>query len=52
MADTIAEIDVHETMVAVAIADVEIAETWRFERRQIGTSRINSARWRTGSSAD
>ena len=38
MAYRIAEIDVHKKMVAVAIANVEIAETWRFERRQIGTS--------------
>jgi hypothetical protein len=38
MAYRIAGIDVHKKMVAVAIADVEIAETWRFERRQIGTS--------------
>ena len=38
MAYRIAGIDVHKKMVAVAIADVEIAETWRFERRQVGTS--------------
>jgi len=38
MAYRIAGIDVHKKMVAVAIADVEIVETWRFERRQIGTS--------------
>jgi transposase len=38
MAYRIAGIDVHKKMVAVAIADVDIAETWRFERRQIGTS--------------
>ena len=34
MAYRIAGIDVHKKMVAVAIADVEVAETWRFERRQ------------------
>ena len=33
MAYRIAGIDVHKKMVAVVIADVEIAETWRFERR-------------------
>src|SRR6267142_3119163 len=38
MAYRIAGIDVHKKMVAVAIADVEGVETWRFERRQIGTS--------------
>jgi hypothetical protein len=38
MAYRIAGIDVHKKMVAVAIADVEVAETWRFERRQMGTT--------------
>ena len=38
MAYRIAGIDVHKKMVAVSIADVEIVGTWRFERRQIGTS--------------
>ena len=38
MAYRIAGIDVHKKMVAVAIADVEVVGTWRFERRQIGTS--------------
>ena len=38
MAYRIAGIDVHKKMVAVVIADVEVAGTWRFERRQIGTS--------------
>jgi transposase len=38
MAYRIAGIDVHKKMVAVAIADVEVAEAWRFERRQIGTT--------------
>lgn len=38
MAYKIAGIDVHKKMVAVAIADVEVVGTWRFERRQIGTS--------------
>ena len=38
MAYRIAGIDVHKKMVAVAVADVEVVGTWRFERRQIGTS--------------
>jgi transposase len=38
MAYRIAGIDVHKKMVAVAIADVEVVGTWRFERRQMGTS--------------
>src|SRR5262245_20664925 len=38
MAYRIAGIDVHKKMVAVAIADVEVVGTWRFDRRQIGTS--------------
>jgi transposase len=38
MAYRIAGIDVHKKMVAVAIADVEVAETWRFERRQMETT--------------
>jgi hypothetical protein len=38
MAYRIAGIDVHKKMVAVAIADVEVADTWRFERRQMGTT--------------
>ena len=38
MAYGIAGIDVHKKMVAVAIADVEVAETWQFERRQMGTT--------------
>src|SRR5262245_56539267 len=37
MAYRIAGIDVHKKMVAVVIADVDIAGTWRFERRQLGT---------------
>ncbi len=38
MAYKIAGIDVHKKMVAVVIADVDVAGTWRFERRQLGTS--------------
>jgi transposase len=38
MAYRIAGIDVHKKMVAVVIADVEVAGTWQFERRQLGTS--------------
>jgi hypothetical protein len=38
MAYRIAGIDIHQKMVAVAIADVEGVGAWRFERRQIGTS--------------
>ena len=38
MAYSIAGIDVHKKMVAVVIADVDVAGTWRFERRQLGTS--------------
>jgi transposase len=38
MAYRIAGIDIHKKMVAVVIADVEVAETWRFERRQMGTT--------------
>src|SRR5262245_2329053 len=38
MAYRIAGIDVHKKMVAVVIADVDVAETWRFDRRQLGTS--------------
>ena len=38
MAYRIAGIDVHKKMIAVAIADVEVADTWRFERRQLGTT--------------
>ena len=38
MAYRIAGIDVHRKIVAVAIADVEVADTWRFERRQLGTT--------------
>ncbi len=38
MAYRIAGIDVHKKMVAVVIADVDVAGPWRFERRQLGTS--------------
>lgn len=38
MAYRIAGIDVHKKMLAIAIADVEVAGTWQFERRQTGTS--------------
>ena len=38
MAYRIAGIDVHKKMVAIAIADVEVAGPWHFERRQVGTS--------------
>lgn len=38
MAYRIAGIDVHKKMIAVAIADVEVADTWRFDRRQLGTT--------------
>jgi transposase len=38
MAYRIAGVDVHKKMVAVAVADVEVAGEWRFERRQFGTS--------------
>jgi hypothetical protein len=37
MAYRIAGIDVHKRMVAVVVADVDIAGTWRFERQQLGT---------------
>jgi hypothetical protein len=33
-----AGIDVHKKMLAIVIADVEVVDTWRFERRQVGTS--------------
>src|SRR5262249_17744134 len=36
MAYRIAGIDVHKKMVAVVIADVDVAGTWRFGRRQLG----------------
>lgn len=38
MAYRIAGIDVHKKMIAVAIADVEVADTWQFDRRQLGTT--------------
>jgi transposase len=38
MAYRIAGIDVHKKMLAVAVADVDVEGTWRFERRQFGTS--------------
>jgi transposase len=38
MAYRIAGIDVHKKMLAVAVADVEVVGTWRFERRQIGST--------------
>jgi hypothetical protein len=38
MAYRIAGIDVHKKMLAIAVADVEEVGTWRFERRQVGTS--------------
>jgi transposase len=34
----IAGVDVHKKMLAVAVADVEVTEEWRFDRRQFGTS--------------
>ena len=34
----IAGVDVHKKMLAVAVADVEVDGTWRFDRRQFGTS--------------
>jgi transposase len=34
----IAGIDVHKTMLAVVVADVEVEADWRFERRQFGAS--------------
>ena len=34
----IAGIDVHQKMLAVAVADVEVEGEWRFDRRQFGTS--------------
>jgi hypothetical protein len=37
MAYRMAGIDVHKKMVAVVVADVDIAGTSRFERRQLGT---------------
>ena len=37
MAYRIAGVDVHKKMLAVVVADVEVEETWRFERRQFGT---------------
>src|SRR5262249_3467722 len=37
MAYRIAGIDVHKKMVVVAIADVEVGGTWRFDRRQMRT---------------
>jgi transposase len=38
MAYRIAGVDVHKKMLAVAVADVEVAGEWRFDRRQFGTS--------------
>jgi len=38
MAYRIAGVDVHKKMLAVAVADVEVTEEWRFDRRQFGTS--------------
>jgi len=38
MSYRIAGIDVHKKMVPVVIADADVAGTWRFERRQLGTS--------------
>jgi transposase len=38
MAYRIAGIDVHKKMLAIAIADVDEVETWRFEHEQVGTS--------------
>jgi transposase len=38
MAYRIAGIDIHKKMIAVAIADVEGADAWQFERRQMGTT--------------
>ena len=38
MAYRIAGIDVHKKMVAVVVADVDVAGTWQFDRRQLGTS--------------
>jgi len=38
MAYRIAGIDVHKKMLAVAVADVEVVGTWRFERQQIGST--------------
>ena len=38
MAYRIAGIDIHKKMIAVVIADVEVADTWQFERRQLGTT--------------
>jgi len=34
----IAGIDVHKAMLAVVVADVEVAEDWQFERRRFGAS--------------
>jgi hypothetical protein len=48
MAYRIAGIDVHKKMVAVAVADVEVVETWRFDRRQFGTIPASCARWPSG----
>jgi hypothetical protein len=38
MAYRIAGIDIHKKMIAVAIADVEVADPWQFERRQLATT--------------
>jgi transposase len=38
MAYRIAGVDVHKKMLAVAVADVEVTEEWRCDRRQFGTS--------------
>jgi transposase len=38
MAYTIAGIDVHKRMLAVVVADVELVDDWRFERRQFGSN--------------
>jgi hypothetical protein len=34
----IAGIDVHEKMLAVVVADVEVDDEYHFERRKVGTS--------------
>src|SRR4029453_18445671 len=38
MAYKIAGIDVHKRMLAVVVADVELADEWTFERRQFGSN--------------
>jgi transposase len=38
MAYRIAGVDVHKTMLAVVVANVEVTEEWRFDRRLFGTS--------------